>query len=90
MQISLLTNVHINLILCQKQLTWQSWHSTAWHKNFCLCLYLSFMCWKPNFRYSSLSFVTLSWGRTMDKFAINWQNFARVGLQLKFAFRVRL
>jgi len=24
----------------------------------------------------------------MDKFAINWQNFAKVGLQLKFAFRI--
>jgi len=26
----------------------------------------------------------------MDKFAINWQNFAQVGLQLEFAFRIRL
>jgi len=39
---------------------------------------------KPNFRYSSLSFVRLSWGRTQ----INLQNFAQVGLQLKFAFKI--
>jgi len=26
----------------------------------------------------------------MDKFKINWQNIAQVGLQLKFAFRTRL
>jgi len=25
----------------------------------------------------------------MDKLAISWQNFAQVGLQLKFAFRIR-
>jgi len=35
-------------------------------------------------------FVRLSWGRTTDKYAINWQNFAQVELQLKFAFRIRL
>jgi len=34
-----------------------------------------------------LSFVRLSWGRTTDKLAINWQDFAQVGLELKFAFR---
>jgi len=27
--------------------------------------------------------------RTSDKLAINWQTFAQVGLQLKFAFRMR-
>jgi len=26
----------------------------------------------------------------MGKLAINWQNFAQVGLQLEFAFRIRL
>jgi len=26
----------------------------------------------------------------MDKLAINWQNFTQVGLQLKFAFKIRL
>jgi len=25
----------------------------------------------------------------MDKLAINWQNFAQVGLKLKFAFSIR-
>jgi len=33
-----------------------------------------------------LSFVSLSWSIITDKLAINWQNFARVRLQLKFAF----
>jgi len=37
-------------------------------------------------RTSSLSFVGLSWSRITDKLAINWQNFARVQLQLKFAY----
>jgi len=54
-----------------------------------LCLYLSFLHLKLEFRYSSLSFVILIWGRTIDKLAIHWQNFARVGLQLKFAFKIR-
>jgi len=44
---------------------------------------------KPDFRYSSLSFVTLSCGRTTHKLAINWQNFSQIGLQLKYAFRIR-
>jgi len=35
---------------------------------------------------SSLSFVSLSCSRIVDKLAINWQNFVRVRLQLKFAF----
>jgi len=49
-------------------------------------LYLSFLCLKSYLRTSSLSFVSLSWSRTTYKLAINWQNFARVRLQLKFAF----
>jgi len=36
-----------------------------------------------------LSFVYLRWSRTTDKLAINYQNFALVQLQLKFAFIVR-
>jgi len=36
-----------------------------------------------------LSFVSLSWIRITDKLAINWQNFARVRLQLKIAFIIR-
>jgi len=58
-------------------------------KNFRPCLYLSFFHLKPNFRYSNLSFVRLSWGETTDKLAISLQTFAQVGLQLKFAFRIR-
>jgi len=37
-----------------------------------------------------LSFVSLSWSKITDKLAINWQNFARVRIQLKFAFIIRL
>jgi len=48
-----------------------------------------FLHLKSDFRYSSLSFVRLSWGRITGKLAINWQNFARDGLQLEFAFRIR-
>jgi len=33
---------------------------------------------------SNLSFV-----RFTDKLAVNWQNFARIGLQLEFVFRIR-
>jgi len=39
---------------------------------------ISFLHLKPNFRYSSLSFVRLNWGRTTDELAINWQSFAQV------------
>jgi len=39
---------------------------------------------------SSLSFVSLSWRRITDKFANNWQNFARIQFQLKFAFALFL
>jgi len=37
----------------------------------------------PDFRYSNLSFVKLSGGRTTDKLAITRKNFAQVGFQLK-------
>jgi len=40
--------------------------------------------------YSSLSFVKSILSSTADKLAINWKNFAQVGLQLKFAFRIQL
>jgi len=36
-----------------------------------------------------LNFVSLSRSRITDKLAFNWQNFARVRLQLKFAFIIR-
>jgi len=55
--------------------------------NFRLRFYLSFLQLKS--RNSSLSFVRLNWNRIKDDFAINWQNFAQVRLQLKFAFRIR-
>jgi len=41
---------------------------------------------KPDFKYSSLSFVRLSLGRTTDKLEINKQHIAQVGLQLKVGF----
>jgi len=33
-----------------------------------------------------LSFVSLSWSRITNKLAIDWQDLARIRLQLKFAF----
>jgi len=36
-----------------------------------------------------MSFIRLSKGRTTDKLAINWQAFAQVEFQLKFAFRIQ-
>jgi len=51
-----------------------------------LFLFISFFfALKVRLKTSSLSFVSLSWSRTTDKLAINWKNFARVQLQLKFA-----
>jgi len=49
-------------------------------------IHLSFLCWRSDLRTSSLNFVSLSWSKITDKRVINWQNFARVRLQLKFAF----
>jgi len=46
-------------------------------------VYIFFLYLKPDFRYSSLSFVRLSKDRTSDNLVINRQNFARVGLQVK-------
>jgi len=47
-------------------------------KNFCLCLYLSFLYVKPDYRNSSLSFVRLSWDGTTDNYAMNLKNFAKL------------
>jgi len=47
-----------------------------------------FLHLKPDVWYSSLSFVRLNYNRTMDKLAINWQNFAQARLQLKLTFRI--
>jgi len=55
---------------------------------FRLCLYLFFHL-TSYFRYSSLSFVKFWWGKITDKLVINWQNYARVRLQLKFTLRLR-
>jgi len=55
-------------------------------QKFGLCLYLSFLHLKPNFRDLSLSFDQLSWSRTTDKLAINWKSFAQVRLHPKFTF----
>jgi len=59
-------------------------------KFFLFVCVLSSLNLKPDFRYSSLSFFRLSWGRPINKLATKWQNFARVGLQLKFAFKIWL
>jgi len=45
-----------------------------------------FFSLKPDLKYSSLSFVRLSCGRATDKLAINWQNFAQVGLPTQVCF----
>jgi len=37
-----------------------------------------------------VSFFTLKAELQVFKFAINWQNFAQVGHQLNFPFRIRL
>jgi len=44
---------------------------------------------KVRLQLPKLEFVRLSWGRRPDKLAIPLQNFAQVGLQLKFTFRIR-
>jgi len=42
---------------------------------------------EPDFKYSSLNFFSYSWRRiTTNKIAINWQNFAQVGLKLKLEY----
>jgi len=48
-------------------------------KKFFACVLSFFFVLKnPQFRYSSLNFVTLSWGH--EQTSINWQNFAQVRL----------
>jgi len=37
---------------------------------------------KDELQVLKFEFFRLSWGRTTDKLAINWQIFAQVGLQL--------
>jgi len=57
---------------------------------FYLCLY-HFFAVKAELQVLKFEFfIKLSWGRTTDKLEINWKNFAQVGLQLKFAFRIWL
>jgi len=50
--------------------------------NFRLRYRFLFFALKIRVTNSSLTFSSLSWGRIMDKLAINWQNFARVNLNL--------
>jgi len=49
-----------------------------------------FFFFAPETRLQILKFefCQISWGTTTNKLAINQQNFAQVGLQLKFAFRI--
>jgi len=39
---------------------------------FRMCFYLFFLHLNPDFRYSSLNYVRLSWGGITDKLATNW------------------
>jgi len=41
-----------------------------------------FFAHKAKFQILKFEFVRLSWGRTIDKLAISWENLAQVGLQL--------
>jgi len=50
-----------------------------------ICVYIFFFVQKADIRTSSLNIVSLTWSRTTDKLEINWSNFTRVRLQLKFA-----
>jgi len=43
---------------------------------------------KAELQVLKVEFHRLSWGRTAAK--LNWQNFAKLGLQLKFTFRMWL
>jgi len=47
----------------------------------------SFFALKAGLQVLKLNFIRLSLGRTTDKLTKKWQNFAQVGLQLKFALR---
>jgi len=39
-------------------------------------------------KYSSLTFVKLSWEKIAGNVAINWKNFAQVIIQLKLVFKI--
>jgi len=54
-------------------------------KHFRLCFYLL-----VKLQVLKFEFCQIKLGGITDKLAINWQYFAQVGLQLKFAFRIRL
>jgi len=56
----------------------------------CACTESFFFVQTAELQKLKFEFFKSSWGRTADKLTINWQNFAQVGLQLKFAFRKRL
>jgi len=44
----------------------------------------------PDFMYLfKFQFCQIKLGKTKDKIAIHWQDFAQVGLQFKLAFRMR-
>jgi len=85
---------HDNQILGRIRKANLSWSRTQ--AKFCqlfasLSVLISFLHWKSDIRISSLSYVCLSWSRITDKLVeINWQNFALVRFQLKFAFIIRL
>jgi len=52
----------------------------------CVCI---FFILKARLQALKSEFYQINWGRTTDKLAINWQNFAEVRLQTKLAFRIR-
>jgi len=51
---------------------------------------MQFLHLNPDFGYSKFEFCQLNLVKNYtNKLAINWQNFAQVGLQLKFALRIK-
>jgi len=56
-----------------------------------MCYLTFFFALKARLQLFKFEFCQIKLGyRTINKLAINWQNFAQVGLQLQFAFRIRL
>jgi len=45
---------------------------------------------KARLQVIKFEFCQINWSGTTDKLASNWQNFAQVKLQLKFAFHIEV
>jgi len=76
--------------ILKASLSWTRKKSISSDAKIFVCDYiLLFLHLKLNFRHSTSSFIRLRKGvEPRINFVIKWQNFAQVGLQLKFAFRI--